>query len=303
MTQSNPWSYFWQKGAKASFLDDSSRLPAYQMRKFWFERMDENDVKQPMVDIGTGNGIVVQWLNEYAKEKSKKLDVQGIDSAQLNPPDTDLKLQGDTPYESFQLPSNKKVGTFVSHYGLEYGDMAEGLKNLNAQLKRGGMLIALVHSKESVIYKKSEAIYDLMPSVIKQLKKSVVPLQESLLRHGPKSIPRSALQAQQILNQFVRKHERNPSFHAMNFVPATKHLLNVAAEGKDAESRQVLNGYMDSLNAHKARTKTLLKATEQLGDMDETQKQFEAAGFKKVTVQQVQFPESGVFGNCVIAFK
>ena len=44
-------------------------------------------------------------------------------------------------------------------------------------------------------------------------------------------------------------------------------------------------------------------ATEQLGDMDETKKQFEAAGFKKVTVQQVQFPESGVFGNCVIAFK
>lgn len=299
----NPWTEYWQRGAKASFLDEKSRLQAYQMRKFWFERFDEADIKQPIVDIGTGNGAVVQWLTEYSEEKGKKLDVQGIDSAEINPPNKALKLSGNTPYETFKLPSNKKVGMFVSHYGLEYGDMADGLKNLHTQLKRGGVLIALVHSEASVIYKKSQAIYDLIPSAIKHLKKSVAPLQDALLKHGPNNLPRSALQAQQELNQFARKHERNPAFHAMNFVPATKHVLQAAAKGNEVESRQVYAGYLNSINAHKARTQTLLKAVEQLSGIEETKKQFENAGFKNVVIQEVEFPESGIFGNCIQASK
>lgn len=299
----NPWTEYWQKGAKASFLDEKSRLQIYQMRKFWFERLDENDYKQPIVDIGTGNGIVVEWLTEYADENALKLDVQGIDSADIAPMNKALKLKGQTPYETFKLPSNKKVGLFVSHFGLEYGDTATGLKNLHTQLKRGGRLIALVHSKESVIYKKTEAIYELIPSVLKHLKKSVVTLQEALIKHGPKDLPRSALQAQQALNQFAHKQQRNPAFHAMNFVPATKHVLQAAAEGKSAESRQVLSAYLDSIQAHKARSQTLLNATSQLGDQAHITQMLEAAGFKNILVQQVQYPESGVFGNCINAVK
>ncbi|NWO02231.1 MAG: class I SAM-dependent methyltransferase [Idiomarinaceae bacterium] len=303
MTQKNPWTYFWQKGAKASFLDERSRLQIYQMRKFWFERMDELSIKQPVVDIGTGNGIAVEWLNEYAEAKNKKLEILGIDSAQINPPNKQLKLTGETPYETFSLPSNKKVGTFVSHYGLEYGDMSTGLKNLHRQLKRGGALIALVHSKESTIYQQSQAIYDLLPSALKHLKKSVAPLQHLLLKQGPNNLPSSALQAQQLLNQFARKHERNRAFHAMNFVPATKHLLKAAAEGKETESHQVYNGYLESLTAHKARTQTLLKATEQIGSENNLKASLEGACFKKVSVQEVQFPESGEVGYCIQAFK
>ena len=67
----NPWTEYWQRGAKASFLDEKSRLQAYQMRKFWFERFDEADIKQPIVDIGAGNGAVVQWLTEYSEEKRR----------------------------------------------------------------------------------------------------------------------------------------------------------------------------------------------------------------------------------------
>lgn len=302
-TTKNPWTEYWQRGAKASFLDEKSSLQAYQMRKFWFERFDEANIKQPIVDIGTGNGAVVQWLTEYSEEKSKKLDLQGIDSAEINPPNKELKLLGDTPYETFKLPSGKKVGMFVSHYGLEYGDIAEGLKNLHAQLKRGGSLVALVHSESSIIYKKSKAIYGLIPSAIKHMKKSVAPLQEALLKHGPNNLPRSALQAQQALNHFARKHERNPAFYAMNFVPATKHVLQAAAKGSEVESRQVYVAYLNSINAHKARTQTLLKAVEQLSDIDEIKKQFENAGFKNVVTQEVEFPESGIFGNCIQASK
>ncbi|MEL7799402.1 class I SAM-dependent methyltransferase [Idiomarina loihiensis] len=298
MTQRNPWTYFWQKGAKASFLDDRSRLQTYQMRKFWFERMDETDLKQPIVDIGTGNGIVVHWLTEYSQEKGKKLDVLGIDSAELKPFNEALQLHAETPYETFKLSSNKKVGTFVSHFGLEYGDMQTGLKNLHAQLKRGGSVIALVHSTDSNIYKNSKALFEFIPSVLKQLKKSVTPLQEALLKHGPNNLPKAALQEQHNLNQFARKYERYGAFQAMNFVPATKHALQAAAQSNSDESHRVLSGYINAINEHKARLVSLLKATEQLGDTANTTAIFEGAGFKNVTVQTVAFPETGVVGSC-----
>ncbi|RUO67122.1 SAM-dependent methyltransferase [Idiomarina ramblicola] len=302
-TTKNPWNSYWQKGAKASFLDEKSRLQIYQMRKFWFERMEEFEPKQPIVDVGTGNGIVVEWLTEYAGEKTKKLTLMGIDSADINPPNKDLKLSGNTPYETFRLPSNKKVGTFVSHFGLEYGDVDAGLNNLFAQLKRGGSLVALVHSKESVIYLKSLAIYDFIPSAIKQLRKSVQVLQEALLKHGPGNLPKSALEAQQRLNEFARKHQRSPAFHAMNFVPATKHLLQAAASGQKDESLKVFEDYLNNITEHKGRLTTLLKATDELEGIDAIQKRVEQAGFKQVKVQQVQFPETGIVGNCIQATK
>ncbi|WP_287797288.1 SAM-dependent methyltransferase [Idiomarina sp.] len=302
-TTKNPWSDYWQKGAKASFLDDKSRLQAYQMRRFWFERMDENELKQPIVDVGTGNGIVVQWLTEYSQEKGKKLDVLGIDSAELKPFNDALKLHAEMPYETFKLPSNKKVGAFVSHFGLEYGDMQIGLENLHLQLKRGGNIIALVHSTDSNLYKNSKALFDFTPSVLKQLKKSVTPLQEALLKHGSSNLPKPALQEQHNLNQFARKYERYGAFQAMNFVPVTKHALQAAAQGKSDESDRVLSGYINAINEHKARLVSLLKATEHLGDENETKALFEDAGFKNVTVQSVAFPETGVVGSCVQASK
>ncbi len=85
----------------------------------------------------------------------------------------------------------------------------------------------------------------------------------------------------------------------MNFVPATKHALQAAAHGNSDESHRVLSGYINAITEHKARLVSLLKATEQLGDENETKALFEDAGFKNLTIQTVAFPETGVVGSCV----
>ena len=89
----------------------------------------------------------------------------------------------------------------------------------------------------------------------------------------------------------------------MNFVPAVKHALKAAARGKSDESNSVLSNYMKEINEHKARLTSVLKATEQLGSADNVKALFEAAGFKRVKVQTVAFPETGVIGNCVQSCK
>ena len=76
-TTKNPWSDYWQKGAKASFLDDKARLQAYQMRKFWFERMEENELKQPIVDVGTAKWYCRSMVNGIFARKRKKARCAG----------------------------------------------------------------------------------------------------------------------------------------------------------------------------------------------------------------------------------
>jgi len=299
----NPWSVFWQKGAFASFLDEKSTLQNYQMRKFWFERMEETEAKQPILDVATGNGIVVQWLTEFAEKKGKKFDLIGVDAAVIKPSNDKLKLHGETEYESFTLPSNKKIGTVVSHYGLEYGDMATGLPHLHKQLKRGGGLIALVHSEDSVIVQTSRKVYELLPSLIKQLNKSVQPLFEAILKAAGKPLPRNAQLAQQKLNQFANKYRNDPTFHRTNFVPAVRHILQAAEQGKAAEAKHVFTDYLGNLNDHKARLTTMVRAVEQAGNTEQLKQQFETAGFKNVRVQTVQFPETGIVARCVQADK
>ncbi|WP_404401876.1 class I SAM-dependent methyltransferase [Idiomarina seosinensis] len=299
----NPWSVFWQKGAFASFLDKSSTLQNYQMRKFWFERMDELEPKQPILDIGTGNGIVPQWLAEYAAEKGKDFTVIGIDAAQINPTNSELTLHGETPYETFTLSGNKKFGTLVSNFGLEYGDLEQGLAHLHKNLKRGGALVALMHSEDSVIVQSSRKVYELLPSTIKQMNKAVEPLYKALLSANGQALPKSAQQAQQKLNQFANKHRNDPTFQRTNFVPAVKHILSAAEQGKQQEAEKVFTDYLGNLTDHRARLSTLVKAVEQVGDQQQLQQQVEAAGFKKVSVQQVQFPETGVVGLCLQAVK
>lgn len=303
MTDKNPWSAYWQKGAFAAFLDQKSQLQNYQMRKFWFERMEELEPKQPIVDVGTGNGIVVQWLTEFAEQKGKKFDVMGVDSATIKPQNDKLKLHGATPYETFTLSGNKKMGTVVSHYGLEYGDMSRGLAHLHNNLKRGGGVVALLHSEDSVIVKTSRQVYDILPSLIKHLNKSVEPLYQAILKAAGQPLPKNAQLAQQKLNQFAAKHRNDPTFHRTNFVPAVRHILQAAEQGKAAEAAHVLSDYSNNLVEHRARLMTMVKAVEQVGDMQNVKHLFETAGFKNITVQTVQFPETGVVGYCIQATK
>ena len=298
----NPWSAFWLSGAKASFLDDKSVLQNYQMRKFWIEQLAHHEVKQPIVDIGTGNGIAVRWLTDYANEKSMKLDIQGIDSAQIKPA-SDLNLQGETPYETFKLGGNKKVGAFISHYGFEYGDVDAGLANAYQQLKRGGQFIALMHSNDSLLVRNSEAFLAFLPTIKKQLKKSIAVLQDGLIRHGNQHLPKKALQVQDELNRFVNRFAKHPIFVASRFAPVTKQLLDLAAAGKTEASRQLFDQYYRSMTEHGLRMQQTLEAAKQVDDISALAKQLQALGFKNLAINPAEFPETGIVGRSLVALK
>lgn len=302
-TTKNPWSPFWLKGGGASFLDKKDNLQSYQMRKFWIQNLQQHELKEPIVDVGCGNGVVVKWLTEYAAEKDVKLDVRGIDAAQLNPADTSLKLHSETPYETFQLGGNRKVGSFVSHYGLEYGDLDTGLPNLYQQLKKGGKLLALIHSEHSIISNNSKVMFNFIPSLLKQLRKAVQPLQQGLLKEGPGKLTRSALQAQDELNRFARKNERFGAFHASNFYPATQHLLKLAAQGQRQASEKVLSDYIANIEEHRERLQSVLKAEQSVANPVALVDQLQAVGFRNIQLDDAEFPETGVVGRFVSATK
>ena len=300
----NVWDNYWRSGAEASFLNKNTSLQRYQMRKFWFERMSEFEAKSPIVDIGCGNGILIGWLNEYKNEKNKsKWQLIGVDSAALRPTNPELDVRELTPYQSFKLTGNKKLGTVVSHYGLEYGPLIEGLTHLHTQLKKDGALVALVHSSNSTLVRNNKAMYELMPSLIRHLEKNVYNLYTSILEARGKPLGKQAALSQRKLDQLAHTHRNNPTFKRSNFVPAVRHILQAASNGKKLEARQVYNDFLNNMKFHYAQMDDMIQAVEQVKSADHLAQAAEKAGFKRVMVQDVEFPETGEVGFCLQAIK
>ncbi len=302
--QPNAWDSYWRSGAEASYLNKNTSLQRYQMRKFWRERMEEFEPKSPIVDVGCGNGIVLQWLNEYKEEKNKsKWTFIGVDKAALKPINPALDIRERTPYETFKLTGNKKIGTVVSHFGIEYGPLSEGLKHLHGQLKKDGALVALVHSPESSLVRNNKAIFEVMPPLIRHLEKHVYSLYTAILEARGKPLGKQAALSQRKLDELAHTYRKNPAFGRSNFVPAVRHILQAASKGKKLEARQVYNDYLTNLKLHYQQLSTMVDAVAQVKSADQLMKLAEQAGYKRVVVQDVEFPETGVVGYCLQAIK
>ena len=197
---------------------------------------------------------------------------------------------------------NKKIGTVVSQFGLEYGDIEHGLANLHGQLKKNGQLIALMHTPESVIVQRNNILFELLPSVIKQMKKSVQPLQKSLLQDGKDKLSKTALEGQRNLNNFVRRYQQSGALRALNFVEVSKKILDLAASNNKQPSSKLFDDYLASLHDQRGRLRQVQQAAEKMDAMQLT-KTLQDVGFKNIQCETVEFPETGVVGICVRASK
>ena len=83
--ETDSWSDYWQAGQKTTFgsLDDF-RENAH-LTKLWRTLLGQS-LAGKFLDIGCGNGALSLLLIQLAEELSSKLDVHGIDSAKIWPP-------------------------------------------------------------------------------------------------------------------------------------------------------------------------------------------------------------------------
>ena len=83
-------------------------------------------------------------------------------------------------------------------------------------------------------------------------------------------------------------HRNNPTFKRSNFVPAVRHILQAASNGKKLEARQVYNDFLNNMKFHYAQMDDMIQAVEQVKSADHLAQAAEKAGFKRVMVQDVE---------------
>lgn len=163
---SDYWTKYWQQGHLTSFGQDFTGNYTGSLKKVWsdfFEEMDENST---VLDIGTGNGALV----DLALQSSKNLQIVGVDSAKLSLQDNlcnidNVKFLEKTNAENLPFEDNK-FDAVVSQFGIEYADLSKALPELARVLKPKGTFQLVMHDAKSSIVKPNTRILNAATALL-----------------------------------------------------------------------------------------------------------------------------------------
>jgi SAM-dependent methyltransferase len=112
-----------------------------------------------ILDVATGNGIVLAHAAAAARAQHRRFSLTGIDQADIDPPrylrnlDPDLRTArfiGSVAAEALPF-ADGSFDLVASQYGLEYADLERALDEVARVLVNGGRLVWLAHSASSEI--------------------------------------------------------------------------------------------------------------------------------------------------------
>ena len=152
------WRHYWRENRLAACMpgnpDSAAAIEAH-----WRGFFSEFPTGTRVLDIATGNGVLLVWGARAARAAGRELTLTGIDLADIDParflPEhkDDLaaaRFIGKTPAESLPF-ADGGFDVVVSQYGLEYADIELALKEAARVLGSGGQLYWLAHGSDSVV--------------------------------------------------------------------------------------------------------------------------------------------------------
>ncbi|MEM9313287.1 MAG: class I SAM-dependent methyltransferase [Pseudomonadota bacterium] len=155
---SNGWEGYWHEDRLAACMPDDPSSAAH-IEAAWRQFFGSLGKQNSVLDIATGNGVLLVWARQESKHHDLDLALTGIDLADIDPSrflkefDADLddvRFEGKTSAEALPF----KDGSFdvlVSQYGLEYAGLEPALAEAARVLKTGGRLRWLAHASDSAI--------------------------------------------------------------------------------------------------------------------------------------------------------
>lgn len=118
-----------------------------------------------VLDVATGNGVLLVWAARVARAAGHELVLTGVDLADIDPmrylPEHQVDLQaarfiGKTAAESLPF-ADGSFDMVVSQYGLEYAQLEPALSEVARVLESGGQLIWLAHGNDSIVVAQGRA--------------------------------------------------------------------------------------------------------------------------------------------------
>lgn len=158
------WRNYWRENRLAACVPDNPDSAA-AIETHWTGFFSELPAGKRVLDIATGNGVLLAWAARAARAVRRELTLTGIDLADIDParflPEYQIDLAaarfvGNTAAESLPF-ADGSFDVVVSQYGLEYADIELALSESARVLAAGGQLHWLAHGVDSIVVAQGRA--------------------------------------------------------------------------------------------------------------------------------------------------
>ena len=169
------WTHYWREGWAASCVPSSERA-AREIREQWIRWFADLPNGSRLLDLGTGNGILLAHAAAAAQRQGKRFSLTGVDLADIDPARWLSSLPAGLRQARFlggvaaeRLPlADRAFDAAVSQYGLEYAELEPALAEVERILAPGGRLLWLAHAEDSSVVRQNrsqgeQAAYLLAP--------------------------------------------------------------------------------------------------------------------------------------------
>jgi len=222
-----------------------------------------------VLDIATGNGVLLVWATKGARAAGRELTLTGVDLAEIDPARFLPEYEGDLAAARFigntaaeSLPfADGSFDVVVSQYGLEYADLDVALAEVARVLAPGGQLHWLAHSTDSIVVAEGRA--------------QLVGIDLLLAPDGPFAAMKAYIQARargrkvsratRILTEALRSaeahcHANPPATLVRQLCGGILHTANQFETYHPADAEQWLAENLKRLRGQRQRTRDLLSA-------------------------------------------
>ena len=158
ITANQGWRNYWRSNRPASCVAENDATEK-EIAAYWVGVFAELPDGFRVLDIATGNGILLAHATTAARQCTKKFDLTGVDLADIDPQQfvdespigfDAIHFAGNTAAEDLPFSANE-FDIVVSQYGLEYAQVDKALVEVERVLSPGGRLVWLAHCENSEV--------------------------------------------------------------------------------------------------------------------------------------------------------